>query len=245
MFIIFKFITLICLILGRCDEVFMQVMQNLQIPVPTYERNDDPIFSHATPLHVSELRTTTRPSLQEAIEALDPSAESPKCLSVENVENVPCDDIINSALQIKSEDTCVALVNDDNDSPLDLTVKSRKNLSEDTSLSYGSIGLGLSFPWFTMHYILSRSVKQEHNYCRATDVASKGDCNFCWRQYGSLVCLFYSRKTLTERAILSESSDEEEEVTEPLAGSSKLKTHNPGWFGKGYRKAKIKKKRTI
>ncbi|KAF4527609.1 hypothetical protein B566_EDAN016295 [Ephemera danica] len=234
---------------GRCDEVFLQVMQYLQIPIPRYGRSDDPIFSHSTPLHVSELRTTSRPSLQLVLETLDPSSpteSSTKCLSVDNVENMPCDEAVNSAIQIKSDEDCV-VVNEvhDDDSPLDLTMKPRSSLFEESSLSYNTIGLDLSFPWFSMHYFLSRSVKQEHNYCIAsTGSLNKGECQFCWRQYGALKCLFYSRKTLTECAIISESSDEEEDVAENAAGSSKMKSHNPGWFGKGYRKAKMKKKKT-
>lgn len=231
-----------CLIffLGRCDEVFLQVMAQLQLPIPPYDRVNDPIFSHATPLHPSELRTTSRPLLQESMSMEDASPDL-----LDGSEKIICDDNFEpSSTPVKSE------CDDDITYPLDLTMKSCSSNEEEISYkTYSSLNLDLNFPWFTMQYILSNSifVKQEHNYCRIDDVTAvtKGECLFCWSRYRSSLCLFYVQQLLTQQGVLSDaSSDEEEDSGDGPSNSKVNKPVNPGWFGKGYRKTKIRKKRT-
>jgi hypothetical protein len=220
-------------------------MSYLHLNIPQYNRLNDPIFSHFTPLHPSELRTTSRPSLQNSQEqACDAEVSDLKETCVAKIEDKSenCD-------QSTSKSKC-----DEESYPLDLTMKSinsdDEGNDENSSISYqkfNTLHVDLNIPWFTMQYILSNSlfVKQDHNYCKLSDVAvNKGECQFCWSKYNSLVCLFYIRQILTERGILSDVSSEEEEDSGDGPSNSKIiKPINPGWFGKGYRKTKVRKKK--
>ncbi|XP_063224118.1 NAD-dependent protein deacetylase Sirt7 [Bacillus rossius redtenbacheri] len=58
---------------GKCDEVMRQVMEHLQIAVPSYSREGDPIFTHTTGLHPAELHTTSHPQLAGP----DPAKQEP------------------------------------------------------------------------------------------------------------------------------------------------------------------------
>lgn len=48
---------------GRCDRVMQEVLKCLGLKVPEYSRLRDPIFCHATHLHVDEMHTTSQPEL--------------------------------------------------------------------------------------------------------------------------------------------------------------------------------------
>lgn len=48
---------------GRCDEVISALMEGLKMKIPTYERQKDPLFAHATSLREEEEHTTTQPIL--------------------------------------------------------------------------------------------------------------------------------------------------------------------------------------
>jgi hypothetical protein len=173
-------------------------MSHLKLPIPSYNRMMDPIFAHATSLHPSELRTTSRPFLQE------PFSEPP----IKQEEDV----------KVKQEPT------DD----LSTSATNQKDLK--------------TLPW--AQFVLSKGttfVKEEHNYCVLQD--SKCECNFCWAGLSSPACVFYPSQALTDKAILSDSSEDEEENSDDGPSNPK-KCQNPGWFGKGYRKtSKSKKKR--
>lgn len=53
---------------GKCDEVMKIVMKYLRVEVPYYDREKDPIFTHATLLLESEFHTTTQPHLKTMID---------------------------------------------------------------------------------------------------------------------------------------------------------------------------------
>lgn len=56
---------------GKCDEVMKLVMKYLKVDVPKYNREEDPIFHHASMLKEQELHTASQPMLKEANEEDD------------------------------------------------------------------------------------------------------------------------------------------------------------------------------
>ncbi|XP_059470045.1 NAD-dependent protein deacetylase sirtuin-7 [Neocloeon triangulifer] len=173
---------------GRCDEVFLKVMSHLKIPIPEYNRLLDPIFTHATHLHPSELRTTSRPFLQGA-----------EPVKTEVKESLPA---------VKEESPAASDLNPRLD--------------------------------FAVHQ--GQFVQREHNYC--VDDDKKFECHFCWINFSSAECFFYPSRQLTEKAILSDLSSEEEENSDEGPSNTK-KCANPGWFGKGYRKTCKNKRKKV
>lgn len=47
-----------------------QVMSHMNLEIPNYVRNSDPIFNHATVLHPAEMHTVTQPSLKQPLEVM-------------------------------------------------------------------------------------------------------------------------------------------------------------------------------
>lgn len=50
---------------GKCDEVMKLVMKYLKVDVPKYNREEDPIFHHASMLKEQELHTASQPMLKK------------------------------------------------------------------------------------------------------------------------------------------------------------------------------------
>ncbi|XP_047105679.1 uncharacterized protein LOC124774980 isoform X2 [Schistocerca piceifrons] len=48
---------------GKCDEVMKKVMEYLELSIPVYSKDRDPIFGHFTPLHPAEKHTTSKSCL--------------------------------------------------------------------------------------------------------------------------------------------------------------------------------------
>lgn len=60
---------------GKCDEVMKMVMKYMEIMVPEYNRQRDPIFAHASLLAPEELHTRSQPMLQGHKEATKEDCE--------------------------------------------------------------------------------------------------------------------------------------------------------------------------
>uniref|UniRef100_A0A1B0CNJ4 protein acetyllysine N-acetyltransferase n=1 Tax=Lutzomyia longipalpis TaxID=7200 RepID=A0A1B0CNJ4_LUTLO len=65
---------------GKCDQVMMLVMKQLNIVVPDYKRLKDPIFAHASLLSSLELHTVSQPMLksQNELECSETTLEDEK-----------------------------------------------------------------------------------------------------------------------------------------------------------------------
>lgn len=61
---------------GKCDDVMSLLMEELNIPIPKYDRAEDPIFNLATPLRPEESQSHNREVLAAADSQESPSAEN-------------------------------------------------------------------------------------------------------------------------------------------------------------------------
>lgn len=97
---------------GRCDEVMAMVMRFMDVQVPAYNRQRDPIFAHASLLVAEERHTVSQPMLQQ--QAVDDSEdddgddeESSFEESTENDEDCSgSDEKIYENIKIEVKDEC-------------------------------------------------------------------------------------------------------------------------------------------
>lgn len=242
------------------------VMRLLGLEVMPYKRENDPIFHHATELCELELHTTTQPLLNK------PEAMSQDCFNNTDLKSASCDTISNRTekqphclpqgnVPVKCSDFSIDKILE-NDPPKTL---------DNNSLLFRSYLALYNFDLFYYPYQTSLMYPGLHNIISLkTELDSKNEmpmhkCGFCWRNYSSVDCVFYSKidaifanKQFRYSKVecvnkpnvcvcCDYTTDEDEDasdINEPgeEEKESKVKVQ-PGWFGKGYRKnKKIKRK---
>ena len=86
---------------GKCDSVMSEVMSQLGLPIPPYERHKDPIFRISTPLHGSEALSKTTNDL------VFPSESSPPQRSVDLANYIPFEPIKTAEVLADPSETSV------------------------------------------------------------------------------------------------------------------------------------------
>lgn len=266
---------------GKCDLVMQIIMDKLGIKVPAYDRETDPIYAHACELHELEGHTTTQPFLKLFV----------KKEEIQEVKNdkKDCSDL---AIPIATNQNCDNNSSNSLSKSLPLSSSSVSNLGSflvnsfnyNSSVNFPSLLWSynllshhhhqmftsdlLMYPYLTsLHYTGLHSIINPPPTVDSLDLPpppSDPECNYCFRNYKSDICLFYvkvepvfqspeyryskvEQKNKLNACVCCDYSTDEEDV--PEEGSTdkddkeQLKRIQAGWFGKGYRKnRKIKRK---
>jgi len=226
-----------CKLNGRCDDVMRRVMSNLEIEVPNYYAENDPLLTYSTPLHSMEEHTTTREELIGKQDDGDggrrPSADS----SASNGSNES---------DVKSWALDHAYV------PNEIGSKPKPNkgkLVKSKKLDYRNImwprdALYISYKDDKFEYINDLEAQDEPTYyCDCCDPARQKK-----RAYSDDSSEEESDEDEDEdedlededKASTTSSSETKTDQTNNSASTSnnggEAKTLQPGWFGKGRRK---------
>ncbi|KAG5888222.1 hypothetical protein JTB14_035571 [Gonioctena quinquepunctata] len=258
---------------GKCDEVIKMVMDILGIDVPKYERFRDPIYAHATNLNRSELHTTTQPFLKR--EKIEPEplvqidSVNKQCDLVSRINSGNCDNRsgrrVSDSVQTKPQSASM-------DEYL-LKAELLDDLFQDDVISactdFFHYPYKTSFLYSGLHSIINPlPVYGDDFFCENGKSPLKIECRceYCQKFFLSITCLFYSksepvfvdkqfRYSKTEKAnkeivcfCCDYSTDEDDsEVNDKDANDKEqIKSRiQAGWFGKGYRKGKRPKRRSV
>lgn len=91
---------------GKCDDVIEQLMSRLNIDVPQYSRDLDPIFYHATQLHETETHTTTRIPIEKSSKLMDETSADDESNSNLTTYSSNEDSNLETKIVGKSDDAC-------------------------------------------------------------------------------------------------------------------------------------------
>lgn len=244
------------------------VMKRLGLEVPQYKREYDPIFQHATELCDLEQHTTTQPLLKAGPEAINQD-----CVDKTDLKTSSCDTISNSTeklpslpqgnVPVKCSDFSINKILE-SEPPKTLEITERSFIFHNYLAYY-------NFDLFYYPYQTSLMYPGLHNIINLkTELSAKNEvsphkCSFCWKNYSSVDCLFYSKvesvfankqfrysklESMNKPNVCvccDYTTDEDEDgsdTNEPTDEEKEPKVKiQPGWFGKGCRKNKKAKRK--
>nr|XP_023019357.1 NAD-dependent protein deacetylase sirtuin-7 isoform X1 [Leptinotarsa decemlineata] len=263
---------------GKCDEVMKTVMDILGIDVPKYDRQRDPIYVHASPLHQEELHTTTQPFLKKEKLETEPLVQSDLVNKDCTGDRKPdlanklisgdCDKRSNKCRSLpdlsvaREGDSDAAGVRPQLDNGGDYFLGPKLfdyTLFQDACQEFFHYPYQTSFLYSGLHSIIKPLPVYDELFFDCD--ANENSCEFCMKSFVSSTCLFYSRSEpvfLKKQSRYSKteqrtkelvclccdySTDEDDsEVGDRDQSKGKIQA---GWFGKGYRKGKRTKRRSV
>ncbi|CAG9857492.1 unnamed protein product [Phyllotreta striolata] len=219
---------------GKCDVVMRKIMSLLGIEVPAYDRGRDPIYHHATDMHELELHTTTQPFLKNSSPAQSDVKDRLDLATVGNPATCDSRNKLGDYLQV------------------------------DFFNNFFLYPYQTSFMYSGLHSIIDPKADLYSVLEARPPVGRQPDCSYCFGSMGgALSCLFYPKsrpvflnqidryskvegKHKANVCLCCDYTTDEEEESDNNSNSNgnKGKTQ-AGWFGKGYRKGRRAKRRSI
>ncbi|CAH2000467.1 unnamed protein product [Acanthoscelides obtectus] len=253
---------------GRCDMVMKKVMDLLGISVPPYQNHLDPIYQHATELNEMEMHTTTQPFLKASSEGIkEEKSESEVQTEMKDFVNDAPLDIKDDLLNCDSSDKSNScLPEQEMYAEIDLFNSDFPIIFSDYSELF-LYPYQTSFLYSGLHSIINpvQVFTERQTEDKLVLTVSKAneklpECEYCNTHLDSKSCLFYlkcepvfanelfryskiEKKEKPNICVCCDYTTDEDDSESYIDNSNKKIV--AGWFGKGYRKGKKTKKKTL
>lgn len=249
---------------GKCDAVFKKIMRMLGIKVPKYQKANDPVFRHATELNQLELHTNSRPCLVPDLSVNEVKYYNDVEVKSEQGRLEDCRNN-SSDLNFNCDITFSNIVHSYRHFLEPLFLRTDKLLHPYTDLFLYPYQTSFLYPG--LHSIINPMpvIKEETIVpTKQDDEIKEPACDFCFKSLKSTACLFYQKvepifaqETFRYSKVEKRSkpnvcvccdytTEEDDDVLEVSGGSDREASGSgeqkarlqPGWFGKGYGKAR-------